>query len=74
HQLRHTFATMLVSNGVDIITAKTLMGHSDTDMLTKIYAHCVPDNITKATGMLGGILYGKAEKTPIIAPDFVRTA
>ncbi|MEG1360877.1 MAG: site-specific integrase [Clostridia bacterium] len=74
HQLRHTFATMLVSNGVDIITAKTLMGHSDAGMLTKIYAHCVPDNITKATGMLGGILYGKAEKTPIIAADFVRTA
>lgn len=57
HQLRHTFATLLVANGVDIVTAKTLMGHSDTKMLTELYAHVVPENVSKATDMIGNILY-----------------
>lgn len=57
HQLRHTFATLLVANGVDIVTAKTLMGHSDTKTLTEIYAHSVPENVSRATELIGGILY-----------------
>lgn len=62
HQLRHTFATLLVSNGIDIVTAKTLMGHSDTKMLTELYAHAVDENMTNATKKIGDILYSKIEK------------
>jgi len=37
HSLRHTFATMLISSGVDIYTVSRLLGHSDI-RTTMIYA------------------------------------
>lgn len=39
HDLRHTFATMLYSYDVDIKTAVKWMGHSDSNMILKVYAH-----------------------------------
>jgi len=57
HQLRHTFATNLVANRIDIVTAKTLMGHSDTKMLTELYAHAVEENLNDAMKTIGEVLY-----------------
>lgn len=74
HQLRHTFATLLVANGVDIVTAKTLMGHSDTKMLTELYAHVVPENVSKATELIGDILYSKEKVTPVIEAGITKIA
>lgn len=39
HWLRHTFATMLYSAGVDILTAKEQLGHSDIKTTLEIYTH-----------------------------------
>ena len=74
HQLRHTFATLLVSKGVDIVSAKTLMGHSDTAMLTEIYAHMVPENISKATALVGNALYAEENPAKMIDISAERTA
>lgn len=38
HHLRHTFATLLVSEGVDLATVGDLLGHTDR-RATDIYAH-----------------------------------
>lgn len=35
HQMRHTFATVMVANDVDMVTAADLMGHSDTAISRK---------------------------------------
>ncbi len=37
HQLRHTYATLLYDAGVDVITAKYLLGHSDVKTTLQIY-------------------------------------
>lgn len=66
HQLRHTFATLLVANGIDLVTAKNLMGHADTNILTKIYAHCVDENLSKATETIGRLVYSGPEAAKVI--------
>lgn len=38
HSIRHTYASMLLKNGVDIQTVSELMGHSDIS-ITQIYLH-----------------------------------
>lgn len=39
HMLRHTYCTWLYDNGIDLKTAKDLMGHSDIRITDKIYTH-----------------------------------
>lgn len=39
HWLRHTYATLLYMSGVDILTAKEQMGHSDIKTTMAIYTH-----------------------------------
>ena len=39
HWLRHTFATMLYFAGVDLLTAKEQLGHSDIKTTLEIYTH-----------------------------------
>lgn len=41
HDLRHTFATMMLSKGCDLITLKELMGHSSIK-ITEIYLEAIP--------------------------------
>jgi integrase len=51
HTLRHTFASQLVMNGVDLPTVKKLMGHTDIET-TMIYAHLAPEHLSEAVNKL----------------------
>jgi integrase len=51
HTLRHTFASHLVMNGVDLPTVMKLMGHSDIQT-AMIYAHLAPDHLANAVTKL----------------------
>ncbi len=48
HQLRHTYATMLYDAGVDALTAKYLLGHSDLSTTMGIYTHLSETRKTKS--------------------------
>ncbi len=52
HDLRHTFATRLALNGVDIVTVKELLGHSEIQT-TMRYSHPTPLSKTLAVGYPG---------------------
>lgn len=45
HSLRHTFCTIMYEAGIDVLTAKEQMGHSDVKTTLSIYTHL--DNIYK---------------------------
>ena len=49
HWLRHTFATLLYLAGVDVLTAKDQLGHSDIKTTLSIYTHL--DQIHKRKSM-----------------------
>ena len=55
HDLRHTFATNLVANGVDIVTVQDLLGHKDIQM-TRRYSHPTPENKKNAVNLLPRVL------------------
>jgi integrase len=45
HALRHTFASHAVMDGVSLMIVARLLGHADTKMVEKHYAHLSPDHI-----------------------------
>lgn len=44
HCLRHTYATMLYDAGVDVLTARDLLGHADIKTTLGIYTHLSAEN------------------------------
>ena len=51
HDLRHTFASHLVMNGVDLVTIQQLLGHGSINM-TMRYSHLAPEHRAKAVKVL----------------------
>ena len=60
HDLRHTFASQLVRNGVDLYVVQKLLGHT-TPKMTQRYAHLKADQLKEAFEkidiQLGKLLY-----------------
>ena len=54
HDLRHTYATTLISKGVDFKTVAQFMGH-DVEQTIKTYSHVTDDMIQNATNVLNSI-------------------
>jgi integrase len=41
--MRHTFASLLLLDGVPITYVSRQLGHKDASLTLRVYAHCVPD-------------------------------
>jgi len=52
HELRHTYASHLANAGVDLLTISKLLGHSDTRITAKHYAHLADKTLAIAVTKL----------------------
>jgi len=57
HTLRHTSASWLVQQGMDLYGVGQILGHK-TPRMTQRYAHLSPDYMASAVGKLDGIMGG----------------
>lgn len=56
HSFRHAFATQAITNGADIATVSSLLGHSQTSTTLNIYTHAVQKANAKAMDMMENLL------------------
>ena len=56
HDLRHTFATIALQNGVDIKTVSGMLGHFPAGFTLDTYAHVTTSAQKEAAQILGNIL------------------
>lgn len=55
HKLRHSFASLLLANGVDIAKVTKLLGHRDSTITLKLYAHFIDDKRNHVQDLATGI-------------------
>ena len=58
HDLRHTFATIALQNGVDIKTVSGMLGHFSAGFTPDTYAHVTTSAQKEAAQTIGNILAG----------------
>ena len=56
HDLRHTFATLMLSNGANLNVVQETLGHSQASMTLNVYGHVLPNHQKEAIHKLGDLL------------------
>jgi len=63
HDLRHSFASLLLQNGESLTYVKEQMGHSSINVTVDIYGHMVPGGNRQAVDKLDDVTPTAAKKT-----------
>ena len=58
HKLRHSSASIALTNGADVVSVSERLGHSDTAVTLRMYAHANEESIRRA----GQTMFGPGEK------------
>lgn len=56
HSLRHTNASLLIANKIDIATVSKRLGHADTSITARVYTHAIKEADAVAADALENIL------------------
>ena len=59
--LRHTFATLSLKNGVDVKTLSSTLGHYSAGFTLSTYTHATPDMMREAADTMGDVIALAAE-------------
>ena len=49
HKLRHTFASIAITNGADVASVSEKLGHSDKAITLRMYTHADQESIRRAS-------------------------
>jgi integrase len=64
HELRHTYTSLALQQGVPSKVLATRLGHSDTTMTMKVYAHAYESDLRRAALSLGELTQDAATNQP----------
>lgn len=67
HELRHTYASHLAQVGVDLLTISKLLGHSDTRITSRHYAHLADKSLAAAVNRLPSFNHPRNPKVRAVA-------
>ena len=56
HDLRHTFATLALKNGVDVRTLSEMLGHYSAGFTLSTYVHSTPSMRVQAADTIGQMI------------------
>ena len=56
HDLRHTFATLALQNGVDVKTVSAMLGHSNAGFTLATYTHTTTAAQHQAAAIMGSLV------------------
>ncbi len=56
HDLRHSFASLLLAGGADLKTVSTALGHSTISVTADVYAHVSPSMLKDAATLLDRVV------------------
>lgn len=62
HAFRHTAASTMIANGVDLVTAANELGHANATTTANIYAHQISVARAKAEDVRAGVFAGRDSK------------
>ena len=64
HDLRHTFATMAIENGMDVKTLSSMIGHTSAETTLNIYSHITDTMRVQAAAKIDRKIGGVGELMP----------
>lgn len=59
HTFRHSAASIMLSNGVDVLTVAKMLGHADTSTTMNVYGHAIEAAQRKAAECIADVILGK---------------
>ena len=67
HDLRHTFASLLIANGEHPKRIQALMGHSSINVTMDVYGHLMPQGGDEVADRLGTLVFGASGSKTVAA-------
>ena len=61
HTFRHTAASILLSNGIDVLTVSKMLGHADTSTTLDTYGHAIEEAKRKAAECISDTILRKKQ-------------
>ena len=58
HDLRHSCASFLLSQGIDVVTVSKRLGHSNVAQTLNTYAHVMPSSEQRSNTLIDGLIKG----------------
>lgn len=69
HDLRHTFASLLIQNGIDVLRVSAFLGHAKPGFTLNTYSHVIPgkmqETAVKINSLINDLMPDKKQKNKI---------